>query len=367
MAFVFWQNVASRHQRDLLRAIAAASGEEVVCAVEGDLPADRAAFGWGAEDFEPVRLVRSCDRATFESLVARTGDIHVMTGFLHHPIIRRAFRALTGSGGALFLQSESVDLHGSPGILRLIRDRFKAARHRRHVRGVFAIGREAVVYFALLGFRPEQVVPFGYFVSAAGPGANASSEGEAFRIVFAGQFIRRKGVDVLLQALGHIEDPDWRLELIGAGRDEAALRARAARLGIAGRIVWKGAISPDRVSRELAGADLLVLPSRWDGWGVVVNEALAAGVPVVCSDRCGASSVLTDGSVGEDFPAGSVDGLASVLRRRIEPGRTPEITRAACRAVAATLTPDAGARHFLAGIVAIQSGSPLPAPPWQSA
>lgn len=364
VAFVFWQNVASRHQRDLLRAIAAASGRGVVCAVEGELPADRAAFGWGAEDFEPVKLVRSSDRATFESLVARGGDTHVLTGFRHHPVIRRAAGALARSGAAVHLQSESVDLHGPAGHLRMIRDRLKAVRHRRHVRGVFAIGREASLYFALLGFRPAQVVPFGYFVGSAAAPVAAGAGRPGFRIVFAGQFIRRKGIDLLLAALARVSDLPWQLEMIGAGCEEAALKAHANRLGLADRIVWKGAIAPDQILDALAGADLLVLPSRWDGWGVIVNEALAAGVPVVCSDRCGAAAVLTSFEIGDVFPTCDAGALASVLRRRIRAGRIAQATRAACQAAAAALTPEAGARQFLDGIAAIEAGLPPPPAPW---
>lgn len=364
MAFVFWQNIASRHQRDLLRAIALASGEETVCAVENEMPADRAAFGWGVEDFASVKLVRSNDRAIFDSLVSRTGDTHVMTGFLHHPVIREAFRAMAGSKAPVFLQSESVDMQGLAGALRMARDRFKAACHRKHVRGVFAIGAHASRYFASLGFQPARIIPFGYFESAPVNRSHERESGAEFRIVFAGQFIRRKGIDVLLAALGRIADLDWHLEMIGTGGDEAALKAQAERLGIAARIAWKGALAPDRIPDALLGADLLVLPSRWDGWGVVVNEALAAGVPVVCSNRCGAACVLNDARVGETFPVGDADALAVILRRRIGSGRISSETGAACRTVASALTPEAGARQFLIGIAAINAGSPPPPAPW---
>ena len=364
MAFVFWQNVASRHQRDLLRAIAAASDDEVVCAVECDLPADRASFGWGMEDFAPVKLVRSDDRATFESLVARTTDIHVMTGFLHHAVIRKAFRALARTNAKLLLQSESVDFQGSLGALRMLRDRFKTVRFRKRVRGVFAIGAHAGRYFAALGFRPSQIVPFGYFVPAVDATFAAIPTGSTFRISFAGQMIRRKGIDILIAALSRVADLDWRLEMTGSGREETSLRAQATRLALSERILWKGAVAPDQVPSELAGADLLVLPSRWDGWGVVINEALAAGVPVVCSDRCGATAVLEDRRIGETFPVGDVGALAAIVRRRIESGRVSETTRRSCRAAAATLTPEAGARQFLDGIAAVESDSPPPPAPW---
>lgn len=331
------------------------------------MPDDRRAFGWGDEDFAPVEVVDSSDPSVFSVLLARTGDRHVLTGFLHNPVITSAFHALSKSGAPVFLQSESVDFHGFAGGLRMIRDRHKAARHRTRVRGVFAIGSHAVRYFSRLGFPSDQIVPFGYFVSAPITDADDPVDGKSFRIVFAGQFIRRKGVDILLAALGCLADLEWNLELIGSGAAEDALRAQAARLGLEGRITWKGVVAPDKIHARLAGADVLVLPSRWDGWGVVVNEALAAGVPVVCSDRCGAACVLTDDTVGEVFRACDSDALASILRRRIAEDRISRATRDACRTAASALTPEAGARQFLDGIAAVNSGSLPPPAPWLKA
>lgn len=368
MAFVFWQNVASRHQRDLLRAIAAASGENVVCAVEQGLLPDRIAMGWGDEDFAPVQLVRSDDPATFASLVTRTDDIHVLTGFLYHPVITDAFHELSRSGARIFLHSESVDTGGVKGVMRMARDRIKAAQYRRRVAGVLAIGDMGVRFFRALGFEEGRVVPFGYFVDVASPREKVqgpAGTSHAFRIAYAGQLIRRKGIDILFAALGRLRVMDWTLELFGSGDCESSLKQLAAEMGIESKVSWRGPVAADQVPQSIVGADLLVLPSRWDGWGVVVNEALAAGVPVLCSDRCGARCFLKNSVIGESFPAGDVDALAAILRRRIGAGRTSADTRAACRDAAAALSPEAGARQFLDGIAAIESGAMTPPAPWR--
>jgi glycosyltransferase involved in cell wall biosynthesis len=367
VAFVFWQNVASHYERDLLCAIATASGSEVICAVEQDLPADRIELGWSMEDFRPVKLVRSDERATFETLVARRDDIHVLTGFLHHPVITEAFHELSRVGARIVLHSESVDVHGVKGAVRVARDRVKAFSQRKHVAGVLAIGDFATRYFAKLGFDRRRIIPFGYFVQAKGGGdarANPQPGPSGFRLVYAGQFIRRKGLDDLFAALGSLRDVGWTLIMIGSGPHGDPLKRLAESLEIADRIEWHGPKEPERVPRWIAGADLFVLPSHWDGWGVVINESLAVGVPVVCSDRCGAECVLKDERIGETFPVSNVSVLAAVLRHRIEAGRIPETTRVACRTAAAALTPEAGAKQFLDGIVAITSGATPPSAPW---
>src|ERR1051325_5103774 len=104
-------------------------------------------------------------------------------------------------------------------------------------------------------------------------------------ILFVGQLVRRKGVDLLLDALAPLwaEYPTLRLTLIGEGDERAALESQAAASGFRDRVTFAGARPADEVRTRLMAADLLVLPSRWDGWGMVVNEALAAGVPAIVS------------------------------------------------------------------------------------
>ncbi|HUG10447.1 MAG TPA: glycosyltransferase family 4 protein [Opitutaceae bacterium] len=314
-----------------------------------------------------MKLVRSNERPNFEGLVSRRNDTHVLTGFLHHPVIADAFYELSRTGARIHLQSESVDVHGIKGIMRLVRDRVKAGRHMRHISGVLAIGTSGVRYFERLGFERGCIIPFGYFVAAKG-GLEAPSDARGappqFRIAFAGQLIRRKGLDILFDALGRVRDLGWSLDLIGSGPLMDSLKRLATEIGITDRIAWQGPVAPEHIHGRIAGADLFVLPSRWDGWGVVVNESLAAGVPVVCSDRCGASCVLKSPGIGEIFPAGDVDALGSILRRRISAGRLAQESRVGCRAAAAALTPEAGARHFLDGLAAIEAAAMPPPPPW---
>ncbi len=63
----------------------------------------------------------------------------------------------------------------------------------------------------------------------------------------------------------------------------------------------------------MATCDRLVLPSRWDGWGAVVNEALSAGTPAIVSDTCGCSSLLVSSRCGAVFPHEDIKALAQAI------------------------------------------------------
>jgi glycosyltransferase involved in cell wall biosynthesis len=134
---------------------------------------------------------------------------------------------------------------------------------------------------------------------------------EPRRLLFVGEFSYRKAVDVLATAcegLWH-EGADFRIRYVGRGPLEQALQEHAARSG--GRAEVIPHTSGETLLNLFWTSDGLVLPSRWDGWGLVVHEALAAGLPVVVSHTCGAKILVGDsGRVARAGDAASlVDGM----------------------------------------------------------
>ena len=106
-------------------------------------------------------------------------------------------------------------------------------------------------------------------------------------------------------------DATW--TIAGYGPLEHELRRTAEAAG--GRIRLLGAVGHTDLPRVYAEADVLWLPSRSEPWGLVVNEAMAAGLPVAVSDRVGCREDLVTAATGWTFPPGTVDDLADGLRR----------------------------------------------------
>jgi glycosyltransferase involved in cell wall biosynthesis len=131
--------------------------------------------------------------------------------------------------------------------------------------------------------------------------ANARKEsapGGAHKILYVGALNKRKGVTSLLEAFAIVarQQPETRLVLIGDGPLRSSLEALARRLGVHAQVDFGGFIQPIRLPATYAQAEIFVLPSLEDTFGVVVVEAMACGVPVVCSKYAGASSHLVDGT-----------------------------------------------------------------------
>ncbi|MBK5571335.1 MAG: glycosyltransferase family 4 protein [Ensifer sp. SSB1] len=129
-----------------------------------------------------------------------------------------------------------------------------------------------------------------------------------------GRLTRQKGFDLLLEAFARIADqhPDWKLVIWGEGEARWELEAQRDALGLSNRVEMPG-LTP-RPGLWLETADAFVLSSRYEGWGIVLLEAMAAGLPVV-SFACdwGPTDMIADGEDGILVPNGDITALADAL------------------------------------------------------
>jgi glycosyltransferase involved in cell wall biosynthesis len=143
--------------------------------------------------------------------------------------------------------------------------------------------------------------------------------GGALRALFIGNLIERKGVDTLLRALA--KAPAEGVQLRVAGRmdvDHAYtqnLLRLDERLGLAQRVQFLGALSDSELVEELRCADVLVVPSQYEGFGIVYLEGMSFGLPALASTAGGAGEIIQDGVNGLLCAAGDVHGLAERLGR----------------------------------------------------
>jgi glycosyltransferase involved in cell wall biosynthesis len=136
------------------------------------------------------------------------------------------------------------------------------------------------------------------------------------RFIFSGRLISIKRVDLLIDAFAQIAEqrPGWDLLIAGGGPLEAELKLRVPEW-LQQRVLWTGFISSqDRMSALYRLSDVLVLPSDYEPWALVVNEAAYAGLAIVCSDVVGAAAeLLKDGENGRFFRAGDITSLVEGL------------------------------------------------------
>ena len=237
---------------------------------------------------------------------------------------------------------------------------------KRRVVGAFdaalVAGRRSRDYLSGLGldaarcFQPWDVVDNVHFqngVLAARlqplPGAGARDLPSPYFLCVA-RFVGKKNLAALIRAYGAYRrdagNAGWSLVLSGSGPLEGTLREQALAAGLADRVHFPGFVQYEGLPRLYGRAAAFVLPSLSDQWGLVVNEAMASGLPVVVSRRCGcAPELVVDGENGFGFDPEDETALAAALTRMAT--ATPEErTRMGnrSRAIIAAFTPDAFAQ-----------------------
>jgi glycosyltransferase involved in cell wall biosynthesis len=171
----------------------------------------------------------------------------------------------------------------------------------------------------------------------------------AVRLLSVATITPRKGHAMLIDALARLRDLDWSLRCVGSlDLDRAcadALRVQIARVELTDRVQLTGELSTAGVHEELARADLFVLTSYLEGYGMALAEALAHGLPIV-STNAGAIPDTVPPAAAELVPPGDVDALVQVLRRLLADRTELERLASGARAAAASQPswPEAGRR-----------------------
>ena len=167
------------------------------------------------------------------------------------------------------------------------------------------------------GDLPCVVIPNGTEMPPEGTGVR---ENEKRRVLFLGRIHPLKGLDLLLEAWQRVcrDDAGW--ELVICGPDDRGLRSdlekQAERLGIAGRVVFRDGVYGADKWRVIRSADCFVLPTRSENFGIAVAEALACGVPAICTEGAPWKELNTE-KCGWWCPV-SVDGIAGALEKMRE-------------------------------------------------
>ncbi|HEX2092013.1 MAG TPA: glycosyltransferase family 4 protein [Longimicrobiaceae bacterium] len=255
--------------------------------------------------------------------LARSGEFDLVHAFwpLPHGLLGLAAKRASGVPlvstffGVELTWMESQLSFLAPLLRRIVRgsdavtviSSYTAERLRRSVPGV----RPVVIPFGATVEPPREPLPLAV--------ANQDPD-RPFELLFVGRLVERKGVHVLLDALGRIDaSRPVRLRVVGDGPARGVLEERAERLGVVGRVVFEGFVSTEELAERFAACDAFVLPAVWDakgdteGLGVVLLEAMTYGKPVIASAAGGIVDIVRDGCNGFLVPPGDPDALAGAI------------------------------------------------------
>ena len=367
-SLAFWQNEVSMHQAPFIKAVAAIWAGEVHVLTSTDLSETRSRMGWVRPDFAPAQLHVGPHRFAPAEMRARfggAGSVNVFSSVRAYPAVYDSLKRLSRDRESLLgiFAEAGLTTDGLKARLRPWRHRLDALQWRRRIDFFLATGSLGVGYYSKCGYPADRLYEFGYTVGNP-PALESERVADGKRLLFVGQLVHRKGLDLLLEALARLREVT--LDVVGEGAQREQLIAQAGQLGLASRVHWHGSLANAHVRAAIARANVLVLPSRFDGWGAVVNEALLAGTPVLVSDACGASDLVRGHSHGRVFRSHSVEALESAIVEFLSCHRDNSGERTRIRQWArCSISPEAMAHYFLNIVRSAQGIAARPSPPWR--
>jgi len=227
--------------------------------------------------------------------------------------------------------------------------------------GIFCYGTRSKQYIQSYGIDPRLIyspcqaaaLPHGYDASAILERYQACTQrdGESPTFLFVGRLSREKGLDDLFAAFRRIHEKLPKAQLLLAGPGERdRLQSQAMAWGLEKSIGFLGNQTADQIGELLEICTAMVLPSHREPWGLVVNEALSYGCPVVVSDICGCTPELVlNGVTGYIFPAGDVGALSESMLQVISLNNNRLNTAKRCLEVISQYTPERAAIEILKG------------------
>jgi glycosyltransferase involved in cell wall biosynthesis len=239
----------------------------------------------------------------------------------------------TSKPAHVWVESTLADAGGAGGALKRL--------FARRAAGFVVPGRAAAEYVRTFAPAASVAIAPNAVDNALFASGAARSDVEGPCVLYVGRLAREKGVDVLLRAARGL---DATVVLAGSGPEEEALRAIAP----AGTR-FLGNVARDDLPAWYATADVLVLPSRSEPWGMPLNEGAAAGLPLVSTSAAGAAwELIEDGVNGFRVPPGDVEALRGALERLVGDAVFRSAAGERSREIVARLTPEAWAEAVAA-------------------
>lgn len=320
MRIVLWQNLLSPHQLPYIAHLLDSEHvSEVIIAVGENMDKNRKKMGWGIPQIDGLshcRIVLNPKENEIKNIFAQKekDSWHLFSGIRGFKFVFEAFKTSLNYQVKRGLITERPNTfafgrtNGKPLWLHKIRFLLQDRKYAKYIDKVFAMGDDAVAYFQSV-YKKWEVIPFAYCTEYHNiPTENISGN---INLCFIGSLSWWKNPQSIAQA-SILLNKKINLSYIGGGDKESEIK-QLLKDKEQIHTTFYGFQDNTKIPLLLASQDILILPSIYDGWGAVVNEALQAGLYVICSDKCGSKELLKDSRCGKVFHSENIKELASLI------------------------------------------------------
>ncbi len=317
MKVCLWLLLPTHYHRVFARELAARCDAQVV--YFNQFTADRAALGWKNQlELAPYEHWDNSIPKLMAAIPDWKERVHVIPNY-GETFTQKFVQVLIANNAEWADWSEST----RPGwhwFMRLPWKIWWTVLVRKYAIGSFYAGLRAEDDFARRGMLRSRAAYLPWVCDAPVlepvDQATVDFNGGRNAFVYLGALSRRKATDVLLKAaaIALRRNSEWTLIIVGNDTKDNRYRRMADSLNLGGSVLFRGPIPPERLGTVLAASKVLILPSRYDGWGLTLNEGLMSGLALISTNMCGAADhLIVAGSNGYRCEAGSAKQLAEVM------------------------------------------------------
>lgn len=319
MNIYFWHQCLSPHQITYIKELCNLPEINKVYLIVPDCELEnRNEMGWEQnnlkKELENIILYVNLPLKEIESIfLSQTRyDINVFDGLSAFPYIFRIFKISILYDVQRYITTEPPYIYKYPLWMHYLRFNILYRKYIKYINGVYSMGDLGVRFYRNIS-QSWKIIPFAYCVDHSKITKKTKVNDGVFKFVYVGSLSKRKNVQLIIRALHkckHLEETS--LDIIGDGTERNSLVELVHRFRLEKNIRFIGNKSMSEIYNILQKYDALILPSLHDGWGAVINEAMAAGLYVLCSNKCGAKTLITSSAYGIEFKL-SVKRLRNII------------------------------------------------------
>ncbi len=304
MNLIFFQNCISPHQIPYIKeCLNDDRVKKVILVVPRIDYTERLAMGWENNDNlikdTGIKLYLRPEDITIKQLFQLPNSYFFFSGIRADKYIFKWFQMSINYKIKRGIITEPPNVYKSkPLWLHYIRFYLQDKKFIPYINYVFAFGPLAVSYYNSWS-KKWKVIPFAY-CTAPKKESKEIKYNNNINLVFVGSLTKNKNVQAIFTSMQSLSS-NTNLHIIGDGNEYNNLKKTANSKQIEKQVFFHGKQSMEKVHSMILDYDILILPSHYDGWGAVINEALQSGLYVICSNKCGAQALLTDSKIGKVF------------------------------------------------------------------
>ncbi|MER1717470.1 glycosyltransferase, partial [Proteus mirabilis] len=253
-----------------------------------DFDTERLSQGWTPPDLKNIQVlnVRDINIVTLRNIKC----IHVFCGLFTSKLFFSYIIKLS-KYRKVHLISEAPIFFKKIHYLKYLKYWIYSLFLKNRINTVFAMGELGYCWFKKIGFK--KVIPFQYFITPHIYNSEKKTISKNIKFIYIGQLIDRKNVLELASTFSKLSNDNWSLDIYGSGKLFEPLQKKLKNKIKDNKVHIFNNINNEKLVTEiLPQYDYLILPSKFDGWGTVVNESLSQGVKVITNNRCGSSTLV---------------------------------------------------------------------------